>query len=270
MSKTKTDKMNGTHVDDTDAGSPESQRATNMRLWDRVCTTDPANTKHVNARGGFTAIDAYSQIQRATEVFGPMGIGWGYHVQCEIDSTGKDTLVIARFELWYTESGQRSSPIQTFGAAKFDHDGHKKAITDAMTKALSYLGFNADIFQGKGALGFKDNKYVNDGASPPPPQDPRDGERSQSQGCLVPPEQPQPGTGAEISEPQRKAVYAIASKLWGADGYKAGIKEVCTGLGFDPKALTKKHASAVINKLKQLNGEETGDGNQRGSDDVPF
>ena len=39
---------------------------------------------------------------------------------------------------------------------KPDHDALKKAGTDALTKCLSYLGFNADIFMGK----FDDNKYV--------------------------------------------------------------------------------------------------------------
>jgi len=40
--------------------------------------------------------------------------------------------------------------------AKPDHDVLKKATTDGITKCLSYLGFNADVFTGK----FDDNKYV--------------------------------------------------------------------------------------------------------------
>jgi hypothetical protein len=39
---------------------------------------------------------------------------------------------------------------------KVDKDGPKKAITDAKTKALPELGFNADIFLGR----FDDNKYL--------------------------------------------------------------------------------------------------------------
>ena len=39
---------------------------------------------------------------------------------------------------------------------KPDSDCFKKATTDGLTKALSYLGFNADIFLGK----FEDSKYV--------------------------------------------------------------------------------------------------------------
>ena len=53
---------------------------TNMDLWDAVSTTDPKNTKHINQRGGFTAICAYSQIMAATEQFGPVGLGWGWGI----------------------------------------------------------------------------------------------------------------------------------------------------------------------------------------------
>ena len=37
-----------------------------------------------------------------------------------------------------------------------DEDAAKSAVTDALTKCLSYLGFNADVFLGK----YDDNKYV--------------------------------------------------------------------------------------------------------------
>jgi hypothetical protein len=37
-----------------------------------------------------------------------------------------------------------------------DDEAPKKAMTDALTKAMSHLGMSADIFLGK----FDDNKYV--------------------------------------------------------------------------------------------------------------
>jgi hypothetical protein len=40
---------------------------------------------------------------------------------------------------------------------RIDDDFFKKVATDALTKGLSKLGFNADVFMGK----FDDNKYVN-------------------------------------------------------------------------------------------------------------
>jgi len=44
------------------------------------------------------------------------------------------------------------------GEPKLDDDCVKKVVTDALTKGLSKLGFNADVFLGK----YDDNKYVQD------------------------------------------------------------------------------------------------------------
>lgn len=41
-------------------------------------------------------------------------------------------------------------------APRIDNDAFKKATTDALTKLISHLGFNADVFMGQ----FDDNKYV--------------------------------------------------------------------------------------------------------------
>lgn len=130
----------------------------NTELWDKVCKTDPAATTRVSQRGGFTAIDAYSQIHRATEVFGPVGTGWGWEVEWDHSIAG---VISADVRLWYTQDGKRSElPVSGAthleGQPRQDSDAKKKALTDAITKGLSYLGFNADVFLGK----FDDNKYV--------------------------------------------------------------------------------------------------------------
>lgn len=131
----------------------------NMRIWSAVEKTNPAHTKQVNQRGGFTAISANYQIMRATEVFGPVGEGWGY--DCG-EPIFQDTLMIVPVTLWH--SGDRT---KTFGPmfgceewkdknGRVDSDAPKKATTDAITKLLSHLGFNADVFLGR----FDDQKYV--------------------------------------------------------------------------------------------------------------
>lgn len=131
----------------------------NMRIWSVVERTNPAHTKQVNQRGGFTAISANYQILRATEVFGPVGTGWGY--VCG-DPIFQESLMIVPVTLWY--DGDRS---KTFGPmygceewkdknGRVDSDAPKKATTDAITKLLSHLGFNADVFLGR----FDDQKYV--------------------------------------------------------------------------------------------------------------
>jgi len=127
-----------------------------MEIWDAVCTTDPAHTKLVQQRGGFTAIDAMYQVQTATEQFGPVGIGWGWSV--DLIFPPNDT-VIAKVELWH---GDETQTVTQCGQKKLnnakgpDEDAAKKAVTDGLTKCLSYLGFNADVFLGK----FDDNKYI--------------------------------------------------------------------------------------------------------------
>ena len=135
-----------------------TKKIDNMEIWDSVCTTDPDHTKHVGQRGGFTAIDAMYQIQEATKQFGPAGVGWGFDY--ELIFPPNDT-VIASVTLWH---GNKDQTVHQAGQKKLnqsngpDEDAVKKAITDGLTKCLSYLGFNADVFLGK----FDDSKYVED------------------------------------------------------------------------------------------------------------
>lgn len=138
--------------------SIDARREANMRVWNAVCRTDPKHTKPVEFGRKFTAIDAHYQIQEATRQFGPVGEGWGY-------DTGElvfaDGLVIAPVTLWHGSRDNVFGPI--YGSTtlrdrkgNIDKDAPKKATTDALTKGLSQLGFNADVFLGK----FDDNKYV--------------------------------------------------------------------------------------------------------------
>lgn len=136
----------------------DERRVTNMRIWNAVCKTDPKHTKPVEFGRKFTAIDAHYQIQEATRIFGPVGEGWGYDVG---ELVFADGLVIAPVTLWHGSRDKSFGPI--YGSTtlrdrkgNIDKDAPKKATTDALTKALSQLGFNADVFLGK----FDDNKYV--------------------------------------------------------------------------------------------------------------
>jgi len=131
---------------------------THTKLWDAVSTTDPSDTKEVKFGRKFTAIDAYSQIQMATAQFGPVGIGWGWDVH--YDYTIED-VIFSDLTLWYVHDGATGKVHASGGCAlkgkpSEDSEAKKKALTDSITKALSYLGFNADVFRGK----FDDSKYV--------------------------------------------------------------------------------------------------------------
>lgn len=136
----------------------------NMKIWDAVSKTDPAHTKEVSFGRKFTAIDAHYQIMSATAQFGPVGEGWGYINEAPIFSA--DGLVVVGVTVWHGSRENTFGPVP--GTAKTldtkgkpDADAPKKAATDGLTKALSHLGFNADVFLGK----FEDNKYVQETAA---------------------------------------------------------------------------------------------------------
>ena len=141
----------------------KKEKEKNMELWNSVEVTDPKYTKKVNQRGGFTAIGAQYQLMRATETFGPMGLGWGVEDE-KIERWENAGLAVYTANLWWSYSnGAHKKTIPLHSAIKYhtngrvDDDFFKKVATDALTKGLSKLGFNADVFMGK----FDDNKYVN-------------------------------------------------------------------------------------------------------------
>ena len=134
----------------------------NLELWDSVQETNPADTKKVSFGRKFTAIDAYSQIKRATDVFGPYGSLWGIKsiVHTFVPNTN---MVMGEAQFFYTPVGSpngefpvTSSILYISEKGKIDDEFAKKLETDMITKALSRLGFNADVFMGK----FDDNRYV--------------------------------------------------------------------------------------------------------------
>lgn len=148
----------------------------NLRIWHAVEKTDPRHTKTFSRGGGFrgTAINATYLARKATEVFGPMGIGWGLEIMNEEIMQGaplaegvSELIHKVRVKLWYKQGEQRGEVVQ-FGQTTFvgknrnglftDEEAPKKSLTDGMSKCLSLLGFAADIHLGM----FDDNKYVND------------------------------------------------------------------------------------------------------------
>lgn len=132
----------------------------NMKLWSAVSTTDPKNTKKVTLGRTFTAISPHSQIKAATVQFGPVGADWGWTVE-KVEYPPNDTVAVL-VRLWhglpdnFFEQWGQNGLYTNNAKDKDDQDCMKKATTDAVTKCLSYLGFNADVFEGK----FDDNRYV--------------------------------------------------------------------------------------------------------------
>ena len=146
----------------------EARSEKNLALWRLNETTDPGHTKPVKLGRSMTAIDAYYQIKRATETFGAVGVGWGWELAEEVITVqGKDGEVAfakCKVALWFRdpETGKHcAGPVvigmnQLMMGGRPDDEAFKKATTDGITKALSYLGFSADIFMGL----YDDSKYV--------------------------------------------------------------------------------------------------------------
>jgi hypothetical protein len=136
----------------------KTQDPVGLEFWDTVCETDPAITKRVTQKGGFTAIDAQVQVKNATALWGPYGGAWGVK-DCKYGKVGLNAesggpLEITLDAVFYSPLGEME--LSTDIAFRVGGDSRKKLLTDLTTKALSKLGFNSDVFEGK----FDDNKYV--------------------------------------------------------------------------------------------------------------
>ena len=72
----------------------------NLRLWDLVESTDAKFTHKLTYGAKLTAIDAQYQRKRATEIFGPMGIGWGT-IESRYVHNQEFTHLYFTAKLWY-------------------------------------------------------------------------------------------------------------------------------------------------------------------------
>ena len=134
----------------------------NLDLWKLVEKTDPKYTKPAKIGGmTITAIAPQYQIKLATEQFGPYGKGFGFK-KIELDYSLIDKLDLVVFKgVFFFPGGEfeiinSSKMFMDRNKKMVDADFAKKIETDALTKALSKLGFNADVFMGR----FDDTKYV--------------------------------------------------------------------------------------------------------------
>lgn len=134
----------------------------NLGLWNRHDVTDPSYTKKVTFGRNYTAIDPQYQIYNATVEWGPYGSAWGIKdINYGIISNVEGVPYVQTIEaIFYYPDGEFpiSSDIMFFEGKDKNivKDQRKKLLTDITTKALSKLGFNADIFLGF----FDDSKYV--------------------------------------------------------------------------------------------------------------
>lgn len=133
-----------------------------LELWNKVEKTNPKYTKKANVKGNnITAIAPQYQIKNVTEQFGSYGTSWGFE-SLEFDYTLTDSLgLVILHAVFYYPCGKfpiknAQSVFMDNAKTKVDDNFAKKLETDTLTKAISKLGFNADIFMGL----FDDVKYL--------------------------------------------------------------------------------------------------------------
>lgn len=136
----------------------------NLELWNKVEKTNPKYTKKANVKGNnITAIAPQYQIKNVTEQFGSYGSTWGFK-SLDFDYTLVDSLgIVILHAVFYYPGGEfpiknAQSVFMDNARTKIDDNFAKKIETDTLTKAISKLGFNADIFMGL----FDDVKYLAD------------------------------------------------------------------------------------------------------------
>lgn len=138
----------------------------NTKLWERHRTPPDDALKKFRRAGGFsgTAIDPMWMIWEATKEWGPMGGRWTVNVKeerierladgwilhtcniilsypCELMDTKQTAHVVSTgntWLVWTTSDGKR----------RYDDEASKKSLTDAISKALSWLGIGADVYMG--------------------------------------------------------------------------------------------------------------------------
>ena len=134
----------------------------NLKLWNVVEKTNPKYTKKANVKGNnIIAISPQYQIKNVTEQFGSYGKTWGFKI-LDFDYTLVESLgLVVLHAVFFYPGGE--FPIKNAQAlfidnakTKIDDNFAKKLETDTLTKAISKLGFNADIFMGL----FDDVKYL--------------------------------------------------------------------------------------------------------------
>lgn len=156
----------------------------NMAIWSAADKTPVEYTKPVQYPYPHTSINTYAPMMRATELFGPEGGRWGFEIledelrqgaPIQFNKEGDPTVYSQnhhiRIRLWVNdESGNQIAETFAAGATKYiyfdkknqvvvdDEEAFKKTESDARKKALSWLGFGADVYLGM----FDDADYLHE------------------------------------------------------------------------------------------------------------
>jgi hypothetical protein len=147
------------------ASSQEGGAMSNLEIWDKFADIDPKFTKPITGKSyKGTSPNPQYVIRCMTEMFGPVGQGFGWEVLQEgFVPLGDEILHWCRIRFWHTNRdnffesyGQTKALMKTRNGLMSDEDAPKKSLTDAIIKAASHVGIAANIFLGR----WDDQKYV--------------------------------------------------------------------------------------------------------------
>lgn len=165
----------------------------NTEIWDKLKRVPPEHLKGFQRAGGFkgTAIKPMWTIHRMTEIFGPVGTGWGMD---EPQFRMEGANVYCTVGVWVSAGEDRRTP-NVWGVGgealtgRGDDEAFKKAYTDALTNALKMLGAGADVHMGL----WDGNKYVDEKPAKVTPHE----------------EDPQPSGPQLLKRDEARALYKV-------------------------------------------------------------
>lgn len=162
--------------------SDDHEKENNLYIWDYAGETDPTFSKSA-AIGGyeFTSINHLWMVQKATELWGPIGGKWGYKILLDEFNDGApiyrkinneeqlvchESIHTCQIKLYYPGEDGSKNTITEYGhtpyiysssfGPKSDPEARKKSLSDAIKKSLSLLGICHDVYMGE----FDNPEYV--------------------------------------------------------------------------------------------------------------
>mgnify|MGYP001059415580 CR=1 FL=1 len=228
---------------------------THEERWAALTAPFPKDAyKTVNIGRQFVSIDAYHVMERIAAVFGLAGKGWGTRVD-RWETSGTDVAAIG--VLWWRD-GEGRHEVQAVGEGRVMKqavaEAMKKAQTNLISKAASYMGVGLGVYQGKGV----DDPYLDRQAEmghAPAPAERREQPPRRQPAAAKPAPAPAPApvsTPAQgprllgTYEPTRQRFHALGVETYG-DGWDAKRAEFCAKMGAESSNdLTMEQATLLI------------------------
>lgn len=133
--------------------------SSNMKLWELVEKTEEGKVKQYTTDDGavLNSVDSINKIKKATEHFGIYGASWGLKDIKHSEQRINNGLMLGTVDaVFYVKDGEYKTEFQITNSIAISvvvegklsiNSTYRKAIeTDTISKALSRLGFNADIY----------------------------------------------------------------------------------------------------------------------------